>query len=173
MAVHVYVLIVLVCAAERIVELAVGRHHLRWVLGRGGVRYGSDRTRALLALHIALFTACVLEADLSMRTFRPVAGTAALVVVALAVMLRWWCILALGPRWTVGIWVIPGLPPVRTGPYRRLAHPGHLADLAQAVALPLVFGGWITAVAFVCVGGPLLHHQARTETAALAAAYPT
>ena len=32
--------------------------------------------------------------------------------------LRWWCIAALGPRWSARVIVMPGAPLVRTGPYR-------------------------------------------------------
>ena len=37
--------------------------------------------------------------------------------------LRWWCIATLGRRWNTRVIVVPGLPLVRSGPYRLLSPP--------------------------------------------------
>ncbi len=54
---------------------------------------------------------------------------------------------ALGERWNVRIVVLPGVPPVRRGIYRWLAHPNYLAVALEFVAAPLMFGAWRTAIA--------------------------
>src|SRR5439155_302855 len=60
--------------------------------------------------------------------------------------LRVAAIVALGERWNVRSVVLPGVPPVRRGVYRWLAHPNHLAGALAFVAAPLMFGAWRTAV---------------------------
>ena len=44
--------------------------------------------------------------------------------------------------------VVPGLPPVRSGPYRLLRHPNYVAVVVEGVALPLVHAAWVTALVF-------------------------
>jgi methyltransferase len=68
--------------------------------------------------------------------------------------------------------VIPGLPLVRSGPYRWFAHPNYVAVVVEGVALPLVGSAWITACTFTVLNGALLTVRLRCETRALAAAVP-
>jgi len=70
--------------------------------------------------------------------------------------LRWWCIATLGERWNTRVIVVPGLPLVRRGPYRWLAHPNYVAVAVEGVALPLVHTAWVTAVAFTVLNAWLL-----------------
>jgi methyltransferase len=93
----------------------------------------------------------------------------ALVIAAQA--LRWWCIGALGRRWNTKVIAVPGLAPVTRGPYRlrRLRHPNYLAVAVEGAALPLVYGGWITAAAFTVLNAALMVVRIRCENAALAA----
>jgi len=60
--------------------------------------------------------------------------------------LRYWCIATLGFRWNTRILVLPGVPPIRRGPYRLLRHPNYLAVTVEIVCGPLIFGAWATAL---------------------------
>jgi methyltransferase len=82
--------------------------------------------------------------------------------------LRWWCIVTLGPRWNTRVIVVPGLPPVRSGPYRLIAHPNYVAVVVEGVALPLMHGCWMTAVVFTALDAVLLAVRLRVENRALA-----
>ena len=82
--------------------------------------------------------------------------------------LRWWCIATLGPRWNTRVIVVPGLAPVRSGPYRWLSHPNYVAVVAEGVALPLVHASWVTALVFTIANAGLLAVRLRAENAALA-----
>ena len=90
----------------------------------------------------------------------------ALVVASQA--LRWWCIATLGRRWNTRVIVVPGLPPVRSGPYRLFRHPNYVAVVVEGVALPLVHAAWITALVFTVLNAALLTVRIRAEDAALA-----
>jgi methyltransferase len=90
----------------------------------------------------------------------------ALVVASQA--LRWWCIATLGRRWNTRVIVVPGMPPVRSGPYQFLRHPNYVAVVVEGVALPLVHAAWITAVVFTVLNAALLAVRIRVEDAALA-----
>ncbi len=82
--------------------------------------------------------------------------------------LRWWCIVTLGRRWNTRVIIVPGLAPVRSGPYRFLPHPNYVAVVVEGVALPMVHGAWLTALAFTVLNAGLLTVRIRTENAALA-----
>ena len=81
---------------------------------------------------------------------------------------------ALGDRWSVRIFVVPGEPPVRRGPYRFVAHPIYLAVALELAAFPLLFGAWRTAIGAAVATAILLALRVRFESRALfdAAAAP-
>jgi methyltransferase len=88
--------------------------------------------------------------------------------VVLSQGLRWWCIKTLGPRWNTRVIVVPGMPPVLSGPYRLFSHPNYVAVVVEGFALPLVHTAWVTALLFTVLNVPLLAVRLRVEEAALA-----
>ena len=122
---------------------------------------------------VALLAGCWVEPIALHRPFIPALAWPMLIVVVAANALRWWCIATLGPRWTARVIVIPGLPLVRSGPYRWFAHPNYVAVVVEGAALPLVGSAWITACTFTVLNAALLTVRLRCETRALAAASPT
>ncbi|WP_433224910.1 isoprenylcysteine carboxyl methyltransferase family protein [Microtetraspora malaysiensis] len=167
-----YALLVLAVAAERVAELVVARRNTRWSLARGGVVSGRGHYPALVALHTGLLVSCLVEVRLAGRPFVPALGLPMLALVLVAQGLRWWCVATLGPRWNTRVIVVPGMPPVRRGPYRlgRLRHPNYVAVAVEGVALPLVHSAWLTAIGFTVLNAALMAVRIRCEDAALAAA---
>ena len=143
-------------ALERLAELVVSARNARWSFARGGVESGRGHFPAMVALHTGLLVACGLEVQLADRPFVPAVGWVALVVVLASQALRWWCIATLGPRWNTRVIVVPGLPLVSDGPYRWFSHPNYVAVVAEGLALPLVHGAWVTALAFTVLNAVLL-----------------
>jgi methyltransferase len=161
-----------VIAVERVAELVVSQRHAVALLRAGGVESGRGHFPVMVALHVGLLAGCVAEPLALHRTFIPALGYPMLAVVVLANALRWWCIATLGPRWSARVIVLPGLPLVRSGPYRWFAHPNYVAVVVEGAALPLVGSAWITASVFTVLNAVLLTVRLRCETAALAAAAP-
>ena len=168
----VYYALLVVIAFERLAELVVSQRHAAASLRNGGVEYGRGHFPVMVALHVGLLAGCVAEPLLLHRTFIPALGYTMLVVVVAANALRWWCIATLGQRWTARVIVIPGMPLVRSGPYRWFAHPNYVAVVIEGAALPLVGSAWITACTFTVLNAALLTVRLRCETRALAAAAP-
>jgi len=168
-AVTPYLLLVALTAAERLAELAVARRNAAWSRDRGAHESGRGHYPAMVALHTALLAGCALEVPLAGRPFTPALGWPMLAVTLAAQGLRWWCVATLGPRWNTRVLVVPGLEPVRSGPYRLLDHPNYVAVVAEGLALPLVHGAWLTAAGFALLNAPLLAVRLRCEDAALAA----
>jgi methyltransferase len=162
-----------VVAVERVAELVVSQRHAAASLRRGGVESGREHFPVMVVLHAALLAGCVAEPIVAHRTFIPALGWSMLAVVVAANALRWWCVVTLGERWSARVIVIPGMPLVRSGPYRWFAHPNYVAVVVEGAALPLVGSAWITACAFTVLNALLLTVRLRCETRALAAAAPS
>jgi len=155
-SVALYAALVLATGLERLAELVVSARHARWSFARGGVESGRGHFPAMVALHTGLLVACVVEVVVADRPFVPWLGWPMLALVLASQGLRWWCIATLGERWNTRVIVVPGLPLVRRGPYRWLAHPNYVAVVAEGVALPLVHTAWVTALAFTVLNAWLL-----------------
>ncbi|WP_426243313.1 isoprenylcysteine carboxyl methyltransferase family protein [Nocardioides sp. LHG3406-4] len=163
-----FVVVVALVAVERLAELVVSKRNAAWSLERGGRETGRGHYPVMVVLHSGFLVAMLIEA----WARRPEVGTALawsmLGVVVAAQALRWWCIATLGRRWNTRVIVVPGLPPVRSGPYRLLTHPNYVAVVLEGIALPLVHGCWITALVFTLANAVLLTVRIRVENDALA-----
>jgi methyltransferase len=58
---------------------------------------------------------------------------------------------------------LPGQPPVRHGIYRYLRHPNYLGVVLELLAVPLLHGAFLTALAFSVLNALLLYARIRTE----------
>jgi len=163
-----FVVLVLLVALERGAELVVSKRNAAWSLSRGGVETGRGHYPAMVVLHTGLLVAMLVEAFVRRPVVPSALAWSMLAVVLAAQALRWWCISTLGRRWNTRVLVVPGLAPVRTGPYRLLAHPNYVAVVAEGVALPLVHASWVTAVVFTVANAALLGVRLRAENTALA-----
>jgi methyltransferase len=161
-----WVLLGVICC-ERLGELIVSGRHASALLRDGGAESGLGHFPVMVALHAGLIVGCVLEPVLGHRAFIPALGYPMLAVVIAANVLRWWCIRTLGERWSARVIVLPGVPLVRTGPYRWFPHPNYVAVVVEGAALPLVGSAWITAACFTAANAALLTVRIRCEAQAL------
>jgi methyltransferase len=159
-------------AAERVAELVVSQRNAAWSLAHGGRETGQAHYRVMVLLHAGFLVAVLAEAYLRRPDVPPSLAWSMLALVAAAQGLRWWCIVTLGRQWSTRVIVVPGLPVVRSGPYRFLAHPNYVAVVVEGAALPMVHACWITTVAFTVANAALLTVRIRVEEQALAALAP-
>jgi methyltransferase len=143
-------------AVERLGEMAISARHARWAFARGGVEHARRQMPWMVALHAGLLAGSVAEVWLLGRPFLPWLGWPALLVALGCQMARYTIVQELGRRWNTRVIVIPGMPPVRSGIYRRLRHPNYAVVAIEGIALPLVHTAWITAVAFTVLNAVLL-----------------
>lgn len=165
-----YTGLVALVAAMRLVELRISRRNTASLLAAGAREAGAGHYPVMVLLHAAFLAAGPLEVWLLGRPFLPALAAAMLALLAAGFALRWWVIRTLGGRWTTRVLVLPGSPPVATGPYRFLRHPNYLGVMLEIAALPLVHTAWATALAFTAANGLLLRHRVRVEERALEAA---
>jgi methyltransferase len=157
-------------ALERVAELVVSRRNAAWSLSQGGFETGREHYPVMVLLHTGLLAGMLLEAYLRRPEVSPWLAVPMVVLVVASQGLRWWCIATLGRQWNTRVIVVPGLPLVRSGPYRFLSHPNYVAVVVEGAALPLVHAAWLTAAVFTAANAVLLTVRLRVENAALATA---
>jgi methyltransferase len=150
-------------AAERAVELLIARRNHRWLVAHNGVELGAGHYRWMVLLHSGFLVACIAEVWLLDRPLVPPLAVSMLLVLAAAMLLRYWVIGTLGRRWTTRVICLPGEPLITTGPYRVLRHPNYLAVVAEILALPLVHTAWLTALVFSLANAWVLKARIRVE----------
>jgi len=141
--------------AERILELRLAARNRSLMLARGAQESGQAHYRWVVLLHSAWFVAWPAEAFARGPQLQQL-WLVWLVLFLLAEILRYWCVKTLGVRWNTRILVLPGEPPVRSGPYRFLRHPNYLAVVLDLFTVPMVFSAWITALVFSVLNLALL-----------------
>ena len=149
--------------AERLSELRLARRNTAALLAKGAYEVAPGHYLLIVLLH-ALWLAGLW----GLGWARPLNLCWLAIFLALQ-LLRAWILLTLGHRWTTRIIVLPGAPPVTTGPYRFLSHPNYLVVVGEIAVLPLCLGLWWYALAFSIANLPVLAIRIRTENASLAA----
>ncbi len=168
-----YVVLVLAVAVQRLAEVRISRRHVRALTAQGAVEHAPHQVPVMIALHGGWLVACVAEPLLWQRTVVPAIGAMSLGLLLAGQALRWSARRALGPRWTVPIVTLPGVPRVTSGPFRYVNHPNYLGVVIEIAALPLIHSAYVTAVAFTIANGLLLTWRVAAEEVALSAGAAT
>ena len=163
-----FTVLVALVGLERLAELVVSKRNAAWSFEQGGFETGRGHYPAMVVLHTGLLVGMLVEAWVVQPDVSPVLAGVMLVLAVASQGLRWWCIRTLGRRWNTRVIVVPGLPLVRSGPYRFLSHPNYVAVVVEGVALPLVHAAWVTALVFTVLNAALLTVRLRVESTALA-----
>jgi len=156
---------------QRAGELALSARNARRLRARGARESGAGHFPLLVLVHV-LFP-LGLAGEVLLLGARP--GPLAPLWLALwlaAQALRYAAVRALGERWNVRIWVLPGAPLVHSGPYRFLRHPNYVAVAAELLAAPLIFGAWRTALGISLLNLVALRIRIRAENEALGVTSP-
>jgi methyltransferase len=125
----------------------------------------------MVLFHTAFLVACAVEPLALHRPFPGLLGYAAFAGALSAQGLRYWAISTLGERWNTRIIFVPGDTPVTAGPYRYIRHPNYVAVILEFLFLPLIHGGYLTALVFSLGNAVLLYVRIRAEEQALGARY--
>jgi len=162
-----YTVLIALIAIQRVWELGVSTRHFRALKARGAVEVGDGHYPWMVTLHTAFLVSCVTEVWLLDRPWRPVLAVFAMLIIGLALMLRWWTLATLGDRWTTRVLVVPGEELVSSGPYQWLRHPNYLVVVMEIAAIPMIHCAWLTAAVFTIANLVLLRERIRVEEGAL------
>jgi methyltransferase len=162
--------VVALIALLRLAEIRVARRNAERLVAAGGFEVGQSHYPWMVALHTLFLVSCVAEVWLLDRPWNPAVSAVALLVLVLALALRWWTLETLGDRWTTRVFVLPGEELVSAGPYRLLRHPNYVAVVLEIAAIPMLHSAWVTAVVFSVANLVLLRVRVGVEENALASA---
>ena len=156
-------------------ETRVSVRNERALRARGAVEPRGDVYFAMLILYPLAFGLMGIEGLL--RTHAPAqaaAGSsppawwlAGILLMVASKALKYWAIASLGDRWTFKVLVLPGLPLVRTGPYRYVNHPNYIAVVGELIAMALMMSARITGPVMILVFGVVLLMRLKVESGAL------
>ena len=161
------VLAVGLVALQRLFELVLARGNERKALARGAVEQGRGHYPFIVALHVVWLISTLVEGLLRGPDF-PVYWPVPLTLFLLVQPLRYWAVFSLGEDWNTKIIIVPGAKLVRRGPYRYLSHPNYVVVVMEILVFPLIFGAWVTALAFTVLNAVVLYVRIREENRALA-----
>jgi len=153
-----FTVLILATGAERLWEMVVSTRNATKAFAAGGVEYGQKHFPWMVALHTGLLVGALAEVWLLGREFPGAFGWVMLAIALICQLLRYVIINTLGEQWNTRVIVVPGRTRVKHGIYSLpwLKHPNYWVVAIEGIALPLVFGAWITAGAFTVLNAILL-----------------
>lgn len=162
-----FVAFVLLVGLERVCELRLSRRNERTLRKLGAREHASAHFLAMQWLHTLWLVSIVLEVTWLRPPLRIWVSVPAALCFAAGQCLRYAAIHALGERWSVRVFTLPGAAPVTRGIYRYLRHPNYLGVVLEIAALPLMHSAWRSAVVFSLANAALLAVRIRKEERAL------
>jgi methyltransferase len=133
---------------------------------RGAVEPRGDVYRVMQIAYPGVFLAMLLEGAMSPAPPTWIVGAGIVLLVA-GKALKWWAIVALGPCWTFRVLIVPGMPLVRTGPYRVLRHPNYVGVVGELAGVAMAAGAPIAGTVGTVLFGALMARRMRVENQAL------
>jgi methyltransferase len=156
-------------------EARLSRQHEQGLRARGAVAPPGDVYRALSVIYPGAFL--LMGAEGFWRLSRvgvsgidalaPSWFAAGVLLMLASKALKYWAIAHLGERWTFKVLVLPGAPPVRTGPYRYVDHPNYIAVFGELAAMMLMMTAWISGPVMMLLFGLALRARLAIEVRSL------
>ncbi len=145
---------------QRLFELWFARRNEKWLRANGAIEYGQKHYPFIVLLHTAFIASMIIEYFFSSRGgIDP--SFAALWFLLIAAKI--WVITSLGHYWNTKIFRIPGVTPIRRGPYRFLRHPNYVIVVCEFIVVPLVFHLFYTALIFSILNAIMLTVRIKEE----------
>jgi methyltransferase len=86
--------------------------------------------------------------------------------------LKYWAIRTLAERWSFRVMILPGLPLVRRGPYRYVAHPNYVGVVGELVGTAMMMRAAFTGPLMCAAFGVVLWGRVRFENRVLRSLAP-
>ena len=160
-----------------LIELQVSRRNERMLCAHGALAAFDPVYSVMRVVYPAVFVVMAAEGLLASLRGLYVVATAGgeterlMIAGALGLVvakgLKLWAIRSLDGRWTFRVFVLPGAPLVRTGPYRWLRHPNYVAVVGELIGFALLVTAPVTGIGSVLIFGGLLRRRIRSEEQAL------
>jgi methyltransferase len=163
---NMFGVIFMILILQRLGELLIARSNEKWMKERGGVEYGQNHYKWMVAMHAAFFLVLLMEGWSMGFELNPY--WIPLFVLFLGVQCgRVWAIVSLGRYWNTKIIVCRGAHVVAKGPYRFFKHPNYLIVTLELILIPLLFNAYLTMVLFTLLNQWMLSVRIPEEERAL------
>lgn len=157
---------VVLVGVQRLFELRYSRRNERRLRAKGAVERGAGHYPFMVGIHALWLISALVEGLVRGPVF-PFWWPVPLILFLIVQPLRYWAIFSLGENWNVRILVVPERKLVQRGPYRYFPHPNYVVVAVEVLALPLIFGAWVTALVFTVLNAAFLSVRISEEERAL------
>ncbi len=162
-----FTMLVLLVALQRLWELGRSRENEKSLRARGAREHAPRQMPWMRALHASWLASMLIETWVLEPAPSLALALPAIAVFTVGQALRISAMRALGDRWNVKIFTLPGAPAIRGGVFEHVRHPNYLGVVLEIASLPLVGGAVITSIVFSIANGMLLFFRIRAEEEAL------
>jgi methyltransferase len=138
---------------QRLSELLIASRNEKWLLSQGAIQYGQGHYPFIVAMHTLFIVSIIAE-----YVFTPNSKIdfVFLVLFLLVLAFKFWALSSLGKYWNTKIYRIPGVYPIKKGPYKIFKHPNYMEVCLEIAIIPLVFHLYYTAVIFTVLNAIML-----------------
>ena len=152
---------------ERLFEILLAKRNWRTLEKLGAREVAPQSYRNILVLHV-LFWGVLMSESWPWWVPLDLLTISCLISLVLLMIIRYWCILSLGPYWNTRIIVVPGQAQIKRGPYRWLRHPNYLVVSLEFILIPLLLRAPWTLFLFSLANLVVLRQRIALEEKALA-----
>lgn len=145
---------------QRLSELFIAKRNETWLLKQGAIEYGQNHYPFIIALHTLFIFSLITEYILKGQP--PINGVF-LVIYLVVLLFKFWALSSLGKYWNTKIYRVPGIYPVKKGPYKFLKHPNYMEVVCEIAVIPLIFHLYYTAIVFTILNAAMLFVRIREE----------
>ena len=155
-----FILFISFLILQRLSELHISSRNEKWLLSQGAVQYGQSHYPFMVSMH-TLFIVCIIAEYIwgSHAEFSSIF----LILFLLVLSFKFWALSSLGKFWNTKIYRIPGVYPVKKGPYKIFKHPNYGEVILEIAIIPLVFNLYYTAIVFTILNAAMLTVRIREE----------
>ena len=155
-----FILFISFLILQRLSELLISSRNEKWLLSQGAVQYGQSHYPYMVAMHTLFIISIIAEYIYgSHNQFSLVF----LILFLLVLSFKFWALSSLGKFWNTKIYRVPGVYPVKKGPYKIFKHPNYGEVVLEIAIIPLVFNLYYTAIVFSILNAAMLFVRIREE----------
>ncbi|MCC8423786.1 isoprenylcysteine carboxyl methyltransferase family protein [Mucilaginibacter sp. UR6-11] len=148
-----FVVFISLLILQRLSELYISSRNEKWLLQNGAIEYGQGHYPFMVAMHTLFIIAIIAEYNL--RGGTPISW-GFLAAFLLVLSFKFWALSSLGKYWNTKIYRIPGVYPVKKGPYKIFRHPNYMEVIGEIALIPLAFHLYYTAIIFTVLNAAML-----------------
>ena len=145
---------------QRLSELYIARRNEQWLLQQGAIQYGQSHYPFMVAMHTLFIVSLIVEYNI--RSTAPF-SLYFLLAFLLVLAFKFWALSSLGKYWNTKIYRVPGVYPVKKGPYKIFKHPNYMEVVCEIALIPLVFHLYYTAIIFTVLNAAMLSVRISVE----------